>query len=85
MLQSAMNEVQKVLAKLPKEYKTSFDILMLRLLARDFMGLNIARLKGHKDIYRVKQGRLRVIYRMDGRNLSVLEVGLRSEKTYRNF
>ncbi len=80
-----MNEIEKALAKLPKEYRSSFDAIMLRLLARDFLGLNVAKMKGHKDIYRLKQGRLRIIFRMHGGRLLVLQVGLRSEKTYRNF
>lgn len=80
-----MDEIKKALAKLPKEYKNTFDIIMLRLLVRNFTGLNIAKMKSHKDIYRLKHGRLRVIFRMNGEQLLVLQVGLRSEKTYRNF
>jgi mRNA-degrading endonuclease RelE of RelBE toxin-antitoxin system len=54
-------------------------------MARDFLGLNMAKMKGHKDTYRVKHGRLRVIFRMNPHEIFVLEVGLRSEKTYRGF
>lgn len=80
-----MNELQKALAKLSKEHKEVFDYLALRLLARDFLGLNIAKLKGSKDIYRIKQGRLRVIFRMNGEQITVLSVGLRNENTYSKF
>ena len=80
-----MNDLQKAIAKLPKEYRVLFDSLMLRLLARDFFGLDMTKLKGHKDIFRIKRGKLRIIFRMNKEGLSVLEVGFRSEKTYRNF
>lgn len=80
-----MDEIEKALAKLPKEYKGVFHTILLRLFARDFLGLDIARMKGHKDVYRLKQGRLRIIFRMSRDRLLLLQVGLRSEKTYRGF
>lgn len=80
-----MNELQKAIAKLPKEYRAAFDSLMIRLLARDLLGLNLAKLKGHKDVFRIKQGKLRIIFRMNQERLSVLQVGLRSERIYRDF
>lgn len=80
-----MNELQKSLAKLPKEYKNTFELLMIRLLSRDFLGLNITKLKGQKNIYRLKHGKLRIIFKVQGNDLLVLQVGLRSEKTYRDF
>lgn len=80
-----MNELQKAIARLFKEHRSTFDSLMIRLLARDFLGLNVGKLKGHKDLYRLKHGKLRIIFQMDQSGLSVLQVGLRSEKTYRNF
>lgn len=58
---------------------------MIRLLSRDLLGLNITKLKGHKNIYRLRHGKLRVIFQMHGDVLLILQVGLRSEKTYRDF
>lgn len=80
-----MNELQKSLAKLPKEYKSTFELLMVRLLSRDFLGLDISKLKGQKNIYRLKHGKLRIIFKIQNDELFVLQVGLRSEKTYRDF
>ena len=80
-----MEKLQKALAKLPKKHQANFKFLAIRLLARDFLGLDVKKLKGHKDIYRVRHGNLRIIYKMTNKELRILEVGLRSEKTYRNF
>lgn len=80
-----MDKIQKALAKLAKQHREIFDALMVKLMARDFLGLNMAKMKGYQDVYRVKHGRLRVIFRINQQGLFVLEVGLRSEKTYRNF
>ncbi len=80
-----MNKLQKAIAKLPKEHKATFGLLMVRLLARDFLGLNITKLKGQKDIYRLRHGKLRIIFQIRNDELLVLQLGLRSEKTYRDF
>ena len=80
-----MDKIQKALAKLPREHRQNFDALMVKLMARDFLGLNMVKMKGQKDIYRVKHGRLRVIFRMNQQGLFVMGASLRSEKTYRNF
>lgn len=80
-----MDKVKKAIAKLPKEYKAQFDLLMLKLWARDLVRLNLIKLKGYKDLYRVRKGRLRVIFKMAEGNIEVVQVDLRSEKTYRNF
>lgn len=80
-----MDKIKKALAKLPKEYKTAFDYLIVRLLARNYSGLDIVHLKGQKNVFRVRHGKLRIIFKIDDDKLLVLQVGLRSEKTYRNF
>lgn len=80
-----MDKLQKALAKLPARHKRAFEFIMLRLWSRDFVGLKIARLKGHKDIYRVKHGDLRVVFKMNSNQLLVMQAGLRSEKTYKKL
>lgn len=80
-----MDKIQKAIAKLPKEYKEIFDAVSRRLLFRDFFGLNITKLKGHKGVFRFRRGRLRIIFRYIAGNLELLEVGLRNESTYRDF
>lgn len=80
-----MDKIQKAIAKLSKEHRESFDALSRKLLLRDFSGLNIVRLKGYKDVFRLRRRRLRIIFRYLDGNLELLEVGLRNEKTYKNF
>lgn len=80
-----MDRLKKALAKLPKEHKANFDFIISRLLSGDFTGLQIAKIRGQKDVYRVKRGRLRVVFRIASREILIISVSLRSEKTYRDF
>ena len=80
-----MDKIQKALAKLPKKYQADFQFLLIRLLSRDFLGLDVVRLKGQPNLYRLKHGRLRIIFSIRKEELRVLQVGLRSEKTYKDI
>lgn len=80
-----MDELEKSLRKLtPGERKQVKDVLA-RLVANDFKGLDIKKLKGSEDIFRVRKGDVRIIYRRDGSKLFVLTIERRSEGTYRSF
>jgi mRNA-degrading endonuclease RelE of RelBE toxin-antitoxin system len=56
------DRINKELAKLStKEHRLVKEIL-LKLRRGDSKNLQIAKLKGSQDIYRVRKGRLRIIY-----------------------
>ncbi len=80
-----MDKLQKALAKLSDKEAALVEEILLRVKARNFLGLNLVKLKGNKDLFRVKAGRIRVIFSMNFEGVKLLEVGYRSEKTYRNF
>ena len=80
-----MDRIQKALQKLePKEQKVVKEILN-KLLAKHFENLNIQKLQGHMEIFRVRKGNLRIIFRQTNKDIFILAVERRSEKTYRKF
>lgn len=80
-----MDKIQKAIVKPPKNYQADFQFLLIRLLARDFLGLDVAKLKGGSNLYRLKHGRLRIIFTLTAKELRIMQVGLRSDKTYKNL
>lgn len=79
------DKITKQLTKLNIKERELVKTLLLQLKDGNTTGLNITRLKGHEDIFRLRKGRLRIIYRQVGASLSVLTIERRSEKTYRDF
>lgn len=80
-----MDKIKKALQKLNiKEQKVVKDILK-KVLNKEIMGLNIQKLSGHNDIYRVRKGSIRIIYRQLDKDIFILAIERRSEKTYRDF
>lgn len=81
-----MNKNLKFLNKLnPKERelvtKTIEEIVYGKVTARD-----VKKLKNHADVFRVRIGRIRIVYYKKGNTLGrTLFVGFRDERTYREF
>jgi len=80
-----MKKLEKSLKRLsPKETK-AVEKVVERLTKGEWMGLDVVKLKGTTDIFRVRVGRLRVIFRQHAKEVDILVIERRSEKTYRNF
>ena len=77
-----MDKIQKVLAKLSKVEQRKLKEILERLAQNNLKGLDVKKLKGRIDIFRVRKGDLRIIYRVQGGAIFVLTVERRSETTY---
>lgn len=77
-----VDRIDKALNKLSsKEQKTLKQVLQ-KIVDGKLSGLDIKKLKGRQDIYRVRKGKMRVLFRKDGDEITVLAVERRSETTY---
>jgi len=78
-----MDKIQKALEKLiPKERKKVKEILG-ELKSQRLESLNIKKLKGREDIFRIRKGRIRIVYRTDQEgNIFILTIERRSDTTY---
>jgi mRNA-degrading endonuclease RelE of RelBE toxin-antitoxin system len=79
------DKIKKALAKLSAKDREIVKLLILRIKLGDQLGLNISQLKGHTDLYRVKKGRLRIVYRKNSDKLKIIKIDHRNEKTYKDL
>ncbi len=79
------DKIKKVLRRLvEKERKIVKDILE-NIEKENLKGLNIKKLKGYDDIFRVRKRGIRIIFKKTGKNIFVLSIERRSSKTYKNL
>lgn len=80
-----MDKIGKALRKLtPKERKTIKEILT-KLKNQQLNNLDLKKLKGQNDIFRVRKGEIRMIYRQDSTgHILILTIERRNDTTY-NF
>ncbi len=78
-----MDKIDKALSKLTfKEKERMKDIIKALQLGR-FDNMDIKKLKGFKDIFRVRKGELRIVYQLLDRRIIILKVDKRKEDTYK--
>ncbi|HET9174231.1 MAG TPA: hypothetical protein VFN56_03025 [Candidatus Saccharimonadales bacterium] len=79
------DKISKELAKFTNNDRQQIKKILLQLKTNNMVGLQVTKLKGHRDIYRLRKGRLRIIYRQQSEGIKILVIERRSEKTYRDF
>jgi len=80
-----MDKIEKALKRLNEKERRLVKQILQQLANRDYKGLNIQKLRGREDIFRVRKGNIRIIYRVKNGDISILKIERRSEKTYKNF
>jgi mRNA-degrading endonuclease RelE of RelBE toxin-antitoxin system len=79
-----MDDREKALRKFSeKERLWSMEVIS-RIIDDDVKGLDIKKLKGSENIFRVRKGDIRIIYRRKGKEIFILDIGRRNEKTYQS-
>lgn len=80
------DKLEKFLAKLRGRELLLVQDLLLRIQLGELDGLQIKPLKGHKNFYRVRKGRLRIIFEVKpSGEPEVHAIGYRDDQTYRDF
>jgi len=78
-----MDKIKKALNRLGFKEKQKLKSILLQIERDDFRNLDLKRLKGRKDVFRVCKGDMRIIiYRIDD-SIRILSIERRSSKTYR--
>ncbi len=67
-----------------KEFE-SVQKALIKISNNDLSDLNIKKLSGHKNIYRARVGKTRIIFIIKETEPEILEIGRRSEKTYKQY
>lgn len=81
-----MDKMEKALRKFSDKERRKIKKILEQILNSNFIGLDIKKLKGRDDIYRIRKGNLRIIYRLDNdRKIYILAIERRSNTTYNQF
>lgn len=80
-----MDKIQKLLARLTEKERQQILETIIALEAGKILNSNIKKLRGHQNVYRVRAGKLRIIFLNTEDEIKILEIARRNEKTYKNF
>lgn len=80
-----MDKISKFLKKLDRKELDIVYGIIEQLLLGNVAGLDIKKLKGFDDIYRVRAGKIRIIYSHKSKDIKLIEISRRNERTYKKF
>ena len=79
------SKIEKFIARLDKKERLLVKSLLEKLIIRDLVGLDIKKLLGQQELYRLKKGSLRIIFQFTPKDIKIFDIARRSEDTYRNY
>ncbi len=77
-----MDPIEKALKKLTSKEREHIKAILAKLISNKTQGLDIKKLKGRDDIFRVRKGDIRIVYRKKQDELFILLIERRNEATY---
>lgn len=79
-----MDKIEKALNKLTERERKKLKAVLREIKQGSFRSLDVRKLKGREDIFRVRKGDIRVIFRRDRNGKCfILTIERRSSKTYK--
>lgn len=78
-----MPNLNKLLSKFDKGERRALESLIEAVISLNWQNLDIKKLKGYQNIFRVRKGKLRVIFAKNKKDISILAIERRRENTYK--
>lgn len=79
-----MDKIEKELSKLSSKEKENLKLILSKIKSGDFFGLDVKKLKGSNNLFRVRKGNMRIIYLKSEKNIILLKLEKRNDHTYKN-
>ena len=77
-----MPTLKKLLSRLSQKDRKVLELLIDRITSLNWRDLNIKKLKGYQDIFRLRKGKIRIIFIKIGKNIRIINIERRKENTY---
>jgi len=78
-----VDKIKKALDKLSEDERRVAKLILGDVLRGEVSTYDLKKLKGHENIFRIRKGKLRIIYRIDvSGDVFLLTVERRSDNTY---
>ena len=77
-----MNKLDKFLLKLDGKTREIVKKIIILIISGELSSLNIKKLKGSSNTYRVRVGRIRIIFERTSMDNKIRSISFRDENTY---
>jgi mRNA-degrading endonuclease RelE of RelBE toxin-antitoxin system len=77
-----MGKLDKFLKKLSKKKQEEVGGFVVDIINNHFDGLDGKKLKGVRDVFRVRKGGIRIIFKKTEKDILIISIERRSDNTY---
>ena len=79
-----MNKIEKFIRKLSSDRQIEVAILIKQIVSGNWFGLNVKKLQGKEDLFRVRRGNIRVIFSKDNDGVTMIKkLQYKNDNTYK--
>ena len=78
-----MDKIKKFLQKLSKKELDIVVKIIVRVESGEYENLDIKKLTGYKNIFRVRVGKIRILFVRSKNDFNIISIERRSDKTYK--
>jgi len=80
-----MEKIKKFLLKLSPGERQKVEEILQHIAGGNLEQLNVKKLKGYKDVFRVRFGSIRIIFAIRSMKRKIIDVSRRNDSTYRDL
>ena len=78
-----MSNLKKLLSKFNKQEREVIESLIETIISLRWDNLDVKKLKGHQNIFRVRKGKIRIIFAKGNKDIFIITIERRREDTYK--
>ena len=78
-----MPSVKKLLSKFSREEREKLELFIEAINSLNWRNLDVKKLKGYQNIFRVRKGKIRIVFTKDKKDISILSIDRRHENIYK--
>ena len=78
-----MPTLKKLLSKFDSEERFALEILIEKIISLNWKKLDVKKLKGYQEVFRLRKGKIRIIFSKNKMDVSIINIERRNEKTYK--
>ena len=77
-----MNKIDKFLKKLSTRERKDIEEIVTNILGGVYEHMDVKKMKGYDLRYRVRKGRIRIIFNVNDNNIKIEKIEFRNDNTY---
>lgn len=79
-----MDKIEKFISSLNKNLREQIKPVILKIVANDLSGIKIKKLKGFDDLFSVRKGKIRIVFRHKNNLNIIINIDYR-DKVYKDL